>query len=57
MKPRKVAIVLEVETNLPLEDLRRKEWWRVGMTLDGYDPYDPEVKVLQVQVNVIKPEK
>lgn len=51
MKARRVTIMLEVITGLPIKSLRDKEWWKVGMetSLD-----DPDLQVLQIQAFVIK---
>lgn len=51
MKPRKVAVVLEMETDLPLSALRKQRMW--NLWLRG----TKAVYVVQAQANVIKPEK
>ena len=49
MKPRRVVVTMEIESNIPIKDLRKKEYWQIDMATDD--------KLLQVQANVIKPEK
>lgn len=54
MKARKVTVTLEVLTALPIKTLRDVEWWKMGMMVgEG----DPDLDILQAQVNVIKPSK
>lgn len=54
MKARKVRIVLEVLTALPIKALKDVEWWRMGMVTDAEDP---GLGVARVEVTVIKPSK
>lgn len=44
MKPRRVLVTLELETDAKLTDLRRARWWR----------YVTGQSVIQAQANVIK---
>jgi len=51
MKPRKVMLTLEVETDAPLAVLRKSgSYSSMEVGLDAYD-----VAVLQVQANVVEP--
>lgn len=50
MKPRRVLVELEIETDMDLKTLRDKEYW-MDHLLDGESPY---IAVEQVLVNVIK---
>jgi len=50
MKPRRVTLSLEVETDAPLSELRKAS--RIHLTLTGLLH---NVEVLQVQANVIRP--
>lgn len=55
MKPRRVAIMIEAETDIPLADLRSMkghEKARIFSCVTG----NYSIKVLQVQANIIKPE-
>ena len=55
MKPRRVRRViatLEVETNASLDDLGRAENWCFFI-----DNVAPPAKIVQVQINVVKPER
>jgi hypothetical protein len=47
MKPRKVVVTLEIETDVPIKEL--KTYY--------YEDYWSRITVNQVQVNVIKEEK
>lgn len=46
MKKRKVRVVLEIETDMPLPALKRKAWWQSYM--------DWQFDVKQVKVTVVK---
>lgn len=48
MKPRRVVLTIELETDVPLEHLRKKRWLRLG-----YNARSLTIK--QVQANVIRP--
>jgi len=54
MKARKVTITLEIETGVSLRTLKDKDWW--STIWEGPDD-DPDFRIIQVQVNVIKPSK
>lgn len=54
MKARKVTVTLEVLTALPIKTLRDVDWWKEGMIVSEVDP---DLDIVQVQVNVIKPSK
>ena len=51
MKARKVTITLKVLTALPIGTLKCRDWWKEGMITHLEDP---DLNVVQVQVNVIK---
>lgn len=56
MKPRRVVIQLEVETDAPLSELRRVAAWPEGFWhSDGFYQYSFLVK--QAQANVVRPDK
>ena len=52
MKPRRVLVTLEIETDQELRDLKNHEWWN----MHGLSNYW-RVTAWQAQANVIKPEK
>lgn len=60
MKPRRVILTIEVETDAPLRDLRRANALLVGVVNESVDPklYGAygltPLRVEQVQANVVK---
>lgn len=56
MKPRKVIVILELNSQWPLEELRDKDYWQEW--LDEFKLQNNEInEVLQVQANVVKEKK
>lgn len=55
MKPRRVIVTLEIETDAPLSDLRNRKLWRHAYW--GAIDADEENAVHQVNVNVVKPDR
>lgn len=49
MTPRRVAVALELELDVPLRDLGSVAWWQVAL-----DQYGRSSAVLQAQANVIR---
>jgi len=59
MKPREVEVKIKLMTNSPLSDLRDPECWQIALEC-WQIPWGSNVqhcKILQVQANVIRPEK
>jgi hypothetical protein len=55
MKSRKVAVTLELETNMPIKDLKKDLTENVAFKPGSYpENKDWEINVVQVQANVIK---
>lgn len=54
MKPRRVTVQLEIQTEHSLTDLRNTGWWWMTFRLARIND---ETRVLQAQANVIRPEK
>ena len=50
MKPRAVVVELELVTSLPLDALRRADWWNTALQL----PQD-QCHVRQAQADVVQP--
>lgn len=48
MKPRKVIITLEVESDISIKDLRSKGWWLDALNSLG------NLRIIQAQANVIE---
>lgn len=57
MKSRKVMIMLEVMSDLPLTTLRRRDWWWTALTKRDSPEHQSRVIVGQVQANVVRPAK
>lgn len=52
MTPRPVTVTLELDTAVPLRDLRSARWWAIALADD-----DTGTAVVQAQANVIRPRK
>lgn len=55
MKPRRVFVTIEMETDAPLHDLRQRR--NLGVRVCDTKGYLHKVRILQVQANVARPEK
>lgn len=51
MNPRRVTVILELETDVPLRDLRTASWWQERILTDEADAV---MDVERAQVNVTK---
>lgn len=56
MKPRRVMVILEVETDVPIKEIP-KRWGKCGYLSLHLAGKSSPVKIVQVQVNVIKQPK
>ena len=55
MKPRRVSLILEVDTDVPLETLRRVTNYYLQVQLGAPNKPFMFINVLQAQANVVEP--
>lgn len=54
MKTRRVMVTFELETDIPSKYLKDRNWWYDDFGF-AFDTERQESKIIQIQVNAIKP--